>query len=798
MKIKASIMGILSLCLWICVYTISSFPIFLLQRIWWIGAQKQDPHSALANIVTSEYRYAAQKALVFLLFQILTWILLRYKLSHKDAIFAFRKCFRVVLYAGIAGWLAAFAVPPFTAFAPLLLPLSTIWTLYHLIFRVILPVYQHAFKSTAQIIAGLAQRMPHPFLWVFVFSILFHSIALFKVALPINENSRDYLLTGDQPAYFYMADSLVRNQSLNVATNILPVSVYRREDGKHAGGPTRHNPHLRAGSAEYEARAKAFGDAMYSTHRPGTSILIAPFYAIGHLMGDYHRAWIAMFLIILVACAAREIAIIVQYLTSNTAMAMLFGMGGTMLLPVSVMSVAVYSETIMFFIVARLLRLAFENNLKWYRNLEISLWFSLSPWLQDKYGLWCLPFVIMRIIMLWPNWKAYILPALPFALSAFSMIKFNMLLYGRILPASDSLGSFLPLDDALRQGIPGIWLDWEYGLVMLAPVTLLLPAGIISINRALKSYHPNLVFRTMLLSSICTVVAATTIITGTWWCWWGGFAPPNRFMLPLVPVVTLTAALFTVQMRNRISIILWTMSIAMGIEAILKPGMWYLRVHPARFVTNTMWPDILKIRFPPFVPYYQTSGLQVPIMIALALFAVGYFVIILFNKNPVGKRCLIAMRLVFLICLLLLAYLSTAKYRNHKIEKTDIPFAIGYMQNTHLTYEPQSKELTLATDLYVHYFPGNFAMAVHYMASDGKSLLGQDDFDLNLYRRNVVYHDEKYLSAWREKGILKVRKIIAPPPPEAEYVRVRVYDPGGGNDYRPQARSAKQRFTLPQ
>jgi hypothetical protein len=781
---------------WLILYSICSFPIFLLQRVWWLGATVYTNHFGLFDIATRELRYAAHKVVLFIFSQLLVWYLLQRKLPGKHAVCAFRKCFQFVLYCGIIGWLGVFAIPPFAFFAPILLPLSVILTLYRLISPTLLKPYSLELNQVGQHIFDFLQRLRYPSLWVFVFALLFHSIALFKVALPVLDDSRDYLLTGDQPSYLYMADSLVRNRTINVATNILPVSVYSRQDGKHAGGVTRHNPHLPRGSEEYQARAEAFGDAIYSTHRPGTAILIAPFYAIGHLVGDYHRAWVAIFLIILIAFSAREIAIMLQLLKSNTPLAMLFGMAGIILIPVSVMSVAIYSETIMFFIVARLLRLCLENDLRWFRNLEISIWFSLSPWLQDKYGLWCLPFMFMRLVMLWPNWKAYILPALPFAFSAYCMMRFNLMLYGSILPSTGTLGSFLAPGDALRQGIPGIWFDWGYGLVMLAPITLLLPAGIISIYRALKAY-PGRVFRFSILFCICAVVAVTTIITGTWWCWWGGYAPPNRFMLPLVPLVILAASLFTIQTRNRLSIGAWTLSVAMGLEAIMHPGMWYSRMHPARFISHFVWWDILKVRFFPFTTYYQTSNLQSIIIITLGFCAASVCILSLFRKNRVAPRLAKTIRLALLVNMLILAHQSTTKFRNHQIQESDIPFSIGYLRDVKLHWDEQTTTRQLSADLYIHHIPVNFAMAVHYMAKDRKSMLGQDDFDLNLYHRTVVEHDPALLAAWQKQGILKVQHVLADAPPQTAYIRISVYDPGGGDDFRPQRRSSHNILPVP-
>lgn len=766
------------------------YPIFLFRRIWWFGTRGNFDFSSFFTIVTREHRQALHATVLFLLLQVSLLLVLCWQQGWNKAKRSFLRIFRIVFITGTMGWLAVFAVPPFRLFIPVLLPVTALGILYHAILES-RTLFSCKSPSVIKCIADFfgSRNIRHAAKVVFLFALLFHSISFFKVAVRQSaEGSRDYLLTGDQPAYMYMAHSLVHDRNLDVATNQLPFSVYSREGGKHAGGVRRHNPRLRPGTPAYEERSAAFGDAIYSTHRPGTSFLIAPFYAIGHLMGDYHRGWVVAFLLVLFAFAARDIFIAAKILTTNDSLALCFSMGATMLVPVVVMSTAVFSETIMFFVMARMIRHAVENDLRWFRNLEISILFSFSPWLQDKYGLWCLPFVVMRVIMLWPNWKAYILPALPFAVSAYFMAQFNLLLYGRILPSTGTLGSFHPFSDAIKVGIPGIWFDWGYGLLMLAPITILLPAGLLAIHRTRKSLKKGALYHYSLIAALFTVLLVGTLITGMWWAWWGAFAPPNRFMLPLVPLVSVAAIVYFSETKNVYALAFWFLSAFMGLEVILRPYLWYSRRNPAVFVSGTFFWDLFAVRFGPFVPYYQNTNMNQLIVVAVGIIVACLFVCKIYKRGIWPRKMKIILWGALIACITFLGFDSV--YLSKQLADGDLPFAIGYIRHPSLVrVDNHENDYLLSFDMWLQHVPGNFAMGVHFLSEDQRNVIAQDDFDLNVYLRDIIMPDPELRQVWENEGFFMIRQLLEDVPDNAAYVRFTPYNPAGTQNLRFHIRS---------
>ncbi len=84
----------------------------------------------------------------------------------------------------------------------------------------------------------------------------------------------------------------------------------------------------------------------------------------------------------------------------------------------------------------------------------------------------------------------------------------------------------------LPEGLPGLLLDQEFGLLVYAPAFALALPGFIQYWRKDR--------REFLL--VLTLVGAVVLTAGTWPMWRGGWNPPARFLVPLVPVLALLAA----------------------------------------------------------------------------------------------------------------------------------------------------------------------------------------------------------------------------------------------------------------
>ena len=84
----------------------------------------------------------------------------------------------------------------------------------------------------------------------------------------------------------------------------------------------------------------------------------------------------------------------------------------------------------------------------------------------------------------------------------------------------------------LEEGLPGLALDQEFGLLPYAPVLALCAAGFVRMARD----RSRLAWTALALAAVVVGTAAS------WHMWRGGFNPPARFLVPLVPVFALGLA----------------------------------------------------------------------------------------------------------------------------------------------------------------------------------------------------------------------------------------------------------------
>jgi hypothetical protein len=85
----------------------------------------------------------------------------------------------------------------------------------------------------------------------------------------------------------------------------------------------------------------------------------------------------------------------------------------------------------------------------------------------------------------------------------------------------------------LVEGLPGLLLDQEFGLLVYAPVLVLALPGLVLLFRRDRR----------LAVAAGAAVVAVVLTAGTWHMWRGGFNPPARFLVPIAPLLVVAAAL---------------------------------------------------------------------------------------------------------------------------------------------------------------------------------------------------------------------------------------------------------------
>ena len=347
-------------------------------------------------------------------------------------------------------------------------------------------------------------------------------------------------VTGDEPHYLLMAQSLWREGDLDLRDN------FERGDYlEYTPGPVA--PHY--GNPRRDGRP-------FPAHSPALSLLLAPLYAIGG------RALCVVVFALCGAALAHVVGTLARRAGADTRserLAWLACVGP----PAFFYAFHVYTELPSALLIATALLLLWDPASGPRRAALGGLAVAALPWLHLKLmlaaavlaaaGLWrlrgrarlALIAVLAAAGGLFLGWFQHVFGRpTPFAI------------YGG-MPPEFSEGS--PVRAAL-----GLLLDRSFGLLPFAPVFLLALPGLARLVRSGEGR----VHLGLLVSLVAPVV--------TWRMWWGGQCPPARFLVPALPVLAVAIAVHLTHSRGRglarWSGVLAAAGLVLAAVAIANPG----------------------------------------------------------------------------------------------------------------------------------------------------------------------------------------------------------------------------------
>jgi hypothetical protein len=313
---------------------------------------------------------------------------------------------------------------------------------------------------------------------------------------------------GDEPHYLMAAQSLLRDGDLALEQDYLE----GRYQEFHPGPLLPH----------YRVRGR--GGVLYSLHAVGLSVLILPAYALGGYPA------VSFFMALLAALLARELRGLLREWVGDDDPA--DGVAWVVALSPPLVHYAglVFTEIPAALAVAVALRRAREDKgmgSAWLGGLSL----AALPWLNARYGLVSL-LVLVYVVAGRPGLRRGLAWVAPAVASAVALALFHHHLYGFFDPRwvygrrpEFSLG-------VLPEGLPGLLLDQEFGLLVYAPVFALAVPGGAGLLRRLP--------REGLL--VLALVGAVIGTAAVWPMWRGGFNPPARFLVPVVPALAVAVA----------------------------------------------------------------------------------------------------------------------------------------------------------------------------------------------------------------------------------------------------------------
>ena len=268
------------------------------------------------------------------------------------------------------------------------------------------------------------------------------------------------------------------------------------------------------------------GGAIYSLHAVGLSVLILPAWALAGYAG------VTVFMALLAALVALEVREWVRELTGRDGLADAAGWVFALSPPLVHYAGLVFTEVPAALALSFGLRHARRPDLGPAGALAVGLAAASLPWLNVRYA----PLAVLVVAhALWRHPRARVaLAALaPAVVSAAGLLVYHQVLYGfwdprRVYGRRPELAL-----STLAEGLPGLLLDQEFGLLVYAPVLALALPGFAFLWRRDR--------RLAMVAGAAVVVVLLT--AGTWHMWRGGFNPPARFLVPIAPLLAVAVAM---------------------------------------------------------------------------------------------------------------------------------------------------------------------------------------------------------------------------------------------------------------
>ncbi len=388
---------------------------------------------------------------------------------------------------------------------------------------------------TAPDMSGIGRRL------VFTISLAIFLAAGWRVTTTLGP-------TGDEPHFLVLTQSLLADHDLRVENN-----YENRDFSAYYRGNLR--PHL--------GRAGADG-ARYSVHAPGTAGLVLP----GYALAGYHGAVATTGI---VTAIVATLIYVVSRTIAGPSSALLVWIATAFAVPLGVHSWMVYPEVPAALVTAlvALWLVSSPPTAAWswvWRGLVL----ATLPWIHLKFLPLMIAAAIVFIARSGRRLRSLVLVG-PIAVSGLLWLGVTYSMYGLLNPlapymtggtasggqavthANGALGVSVgilafgawTLAGNIPQGVLGLLLDQEYGLLILSPAFVLVVPGLYVGLK--KPEERGLVVTLALLSLILVLTVASFEM------WWGGASAPARFLVPIVPLVAPMSAIALREWRTDVA-----------------------------------------------------------------------------------------------------------------------------------------------------------------------------------------------------------------------------------------------------
>ena len=363
-------------------------------------------------------------------------------------------------------------------------------------------------------------------------ALVFSGIALWYAKAPHSPS-------GDEPHYLIISQTLVKYHSLDVMRD------YSNGD-YHIFYPLPITPHVIPGA----------GGRLLPIHGIGGPLLWTPAFALAGWLGA------VLFMSAVTLLIVWNIYMLLCELDIQPHIALLVCMAYALASPLTLYAHLVFIEPIAALLCIYATRKVVQKEVTWYDNLLCSLCLGLLPWIHIRFALLEMVLFFAYLYKLYrlrklrdlPSLLAYLLPIA----SLFVVFEvYNLVFWGTLNPAANQVTmENRPFTGSLMKGIVGMLFDQEYGVIVNFPIFFLLLAGMVLACKRRYAFYNVLV----LLLTVPYIVETASLQD-----WTGGWCPPARFILVLLPLYAFYLAYVLQQRRNWLASALFFLGTAYGL-----------------------------------------------------------------------------------------------------------------------------------------------------------------------------------------------------------------------------------------
>ncbi len=333
-----------------------------------------------------------------------------------------------------------------------------------------------------------------------IFLVLLGILLALASQMPRSAWLRQPALTGDEPEYMLTVVSLLDDGDIELRNN------------------STSNAAKEFGASGYQFRFP------HPVHNLGLPLLIAPAYAAGRLLFPASPQFgVFGLLIVISALLGSELYL----LTRRRGLLLSLMAATTPLLPSLLpMTVQIYPELPAAWMAVLCYRRLGNRHYGQFLSLG---GIAALPWLHVKYaalvvGLLLAVGVLRGFKKTFPGWIVFLIGLV--GLSAISAIH-----YDSLLPTASYGKTTTVLSLGLFRGVLGLLTDRGFGVFWRTPLLLLtIPGWYLLFHRS----KPESL-------ALALVVGSHFIVVASYPMWWGGWSPPGRFLVPILPFAVLAA-----------------------------------------------------------------------------------------------------------------------------------------------------------------------------------------------------------------------------------------------------------------